>query len=157
MADSFQLFSEIISAITGEERAWIEHTLACESDPQPVLQHADFELETIDIDVWPDFQWEFVESGKELWLHGDEYGNVSHVGEFVRAFLARFRPNQCWTLTWAETCSKPRIGEFGGGGLFVTAKSVTVCNATDWVNQQRRQFEQAGGRGKPKLTGRRRV
>jgi hypothetical protein len=146
MADNYQLFSEAVRGITAQQRTWIERVLACQPD-QPdqttaILKDAGFDVDAIDVDDWPDFQWEFIEGDSQLWLHGDDYGNVSHVGEFVRVFLARFSPDQCWSLTWAETCSRPRIGEFGGGGLFVTAKEVTVVNATDWVTQQRRQFEQ---------------
>ena len=146
MADNYQLFSEVVSGITAKQRTWIERVLGCKSD-QPdqttaILQDAGFDVDAIDVDDWPDFQWEFIEGGSALWLQGDEYGNINHVGEFVRALLAKFSPDQCWSLTWAETCSRPRIGEFGGGGLFVTAKEVTVVNATDCVSQQRRQFEQ---------------
>ena len=143
MADYYQMFSEVIPAITAAERAWIEQILSCDQDPQPTLTEAGFDVQALDLDDWPGFEWEFIEANSQLWLHGDDYGNVSHVGEFVRMFLARFRPDEAWQLTWAELCSKPRISEFGGGGLFVTAKEVTVIRVADWADQQRQQFERA--------------
>jgi hypothetical protein len=115
MADYYQMFSEVIPAITAAERAWIEQMHSCDQEPQPTLTEAGFDVQALDLDDWPGFEWEFIEANSQLWLHGDDYGNVSHVGEFVRMFLARFRPNQSWQLTWAELCSKPRISEFGGG------------------------------------------
>ncbi len=67
---------------------------------------------------------------RELWLYSDEHGDLNQVTQFVQKFLRRFRPDQSWTLTYAETCSKPRIGEFGGGAVVVRA------NAVDWHDVQ---------------------
>ncbi len=145
MADYYQMFSEVVPAITAEQRAWIERVLGDEDDPEFVLKESGFDMNAIDLDDWPGFEWEFNTPENELWLHGDECGNVNHVGELIRAFLAQFAPDQCWQLTWAETCSKARVGAFGGGGLFVTARKVKICRAADWADQQRQQFEQAGG------------
>ena len=141
MADNYQLFSEMISGLTADEAEWIERMLGCDPEEPSILEEAGFDLKEIDLEYWPGFESELRNAEGEFWLYGDEYANVSHAGEFVRAFLAKFRSDQCWSLTWAETCSKPRVGEFGGGGLFVTAKEVTALNATDWVNQQRQQFD----------------
>ena len=150
MADNYQQFSEIIPALTEPERTWAERVLACNSDgdhaddgtdAKRVLKEAGIRVRTIDCDDWPGFQFELKGPDFDLWLYGHEYANVSHVGEFVRAFLARFRPIACWSLTWAESCSKPRLGEFGGGGLFVTARTVKVFNVAHWVDRRRRKFE----------------
>ena len=45
------------------------------------------------------------------------------------------------TLTYATTCSKPRVGEFGGGAVFVTAHEIKWQNAYDFVEQERTAFE----------------
>jgi hypothetical protein len=44
-------------------------------------------------------------------------------------------------MTYASTCSKPRIGEFSGGALFVTASQVTFFNARDFVERQEARFQ----------------
>ena len=139
MADNYQLFSQVISELIPKERAWLKRMLECQQPAK--LQAAGFDLQAIEPDDWPGIAWEFIDN--QLWLHGDECGNVSHVAELVRAFLARFRPNQCWQLTWAETCSRPRIGEFSGGGVFVTATGVKFCIPHDWLRLQIKKFEQA--------------
>ena len=51
------------------------------------------------------------------------------------------RPDQCWSLTYATTCSKPRLGEFGGGAVFVTADNIRWNNSYDFVAEQRNAFE----------------
>ena len=72
-----------------------------------------------------------------LWLHADTYGEPAHVAWLIQKFLKRFRPDQCWSLTYANTCSKPRVGEFSGGAVFVTANEIKFQDASDFVEQQR--------------------
>ena len=147
MADNYQLFSEIIPTLTQGERAWAERVLGCTQQPDgpddaaKILKEAGVDMDAVDLDEWPGFQWSIDSPDSELWLYGEEFGNVSHVAEFVRAFLARFRPAACWHLTWAETCSRPRIGEFGGGAVFVTASAVKVFSPTSWIERRRKAFE----------------
>jgi hypothetical protein len=96
--------------------------------------------------TWPDFNWEFVEPKRDFWIHASESGNLDQVASFISAFLRRFRPTHSWGLTWAETCSKPRIGEFGGGAVFVTATSIALFTAHDWLARQRADFESSASR-----------
>ena len=65
------------------------------------------------------------------------------MAHLVQKFLKKFRPADCWPLTYSETCSKPRVGEFGGGALFVTATDVKWQSAFSFIEQERRAFEQA--------------
>jgi hypothetical protein len=60
----------------------------------------------------------------------------------VTKFLKEFRPDQCWSLTYATTCSKPRVGEFGGGAVFVTADAISWQNAYGFIEEQRAAFQQ---------------
>jgi hypothetical protein len=41
---------------------------------------------------------------------------------------------------WADTCSKPRVGEFSGGGVFVTAAGVRFLTPQDWLDQLQAEF-----------------
>lgn len=152
MADNYQLFSEIIPSLTEEEQAWARRILGCTQDQDgqngaedagAMLKDGGIDLSAVDSDAWPGFQWNIDETHAGLWVYGEECGNVIHVAEFVRAFLAMFRPTACWQLTWAETCSKPRVGEFSGGGLFVTAASVTLCMPQDWLAERSKEFDRA--------------
>ena len=141
MANNYQLFSAIVPNLSAQERDWANRVLSCQQNVKKRLLGNGIKPCAIEADDWPGFQWEWIHEDHDLWLYAEEYGNIGHVGEFVRAFLARFRPSNCWALTWAQTCSRPRIGEFSGGGLFVTAKSLRAFTALDAVSRMRRRFE----------------
>ena len=74
-------------------------------------------------------------------LRGRIWGNADNVAWLVQKFLKKFRPDQCWSLTYATTCSKPRVGEFGGGAVFVTADEIKWQNAYDFIEEQRTAFK----------------
>ena len=76
-----------------------------------------------------------------MWLYAEESGNPDNVAWLVQKFLKQFRRDQCWALTYAATCSKPRVGEFGGGAIFVMANKITWQNAYDFIEKQRTAFE----------------
>ena len=102
MADNYQKFSELVPAIIPKERAWIERVLEATeatAEQQQVLREAGIRPDTVDPEYWPGFEWKLDADTPDLWLYAEDYGNVSHVGEFVRAFLARFRPDDCWHVT----------------------------------------------------------
>ena len=68
------------------------------------------------------------------------WGSPERVAHLVQKFLRQFRPKECWSLTYATICSKPRVGEFGGGAVFVTADTKVWKNAYDFVEAQREAF-----------------
>jgi hypothetical protein len=140
MADHYRQFSELIEAITPQERAWIRQVLDCQDDVSTVLKESGIRASAVEPDGWPGFQWQLEDHEPDLWLYSEDSGNVEHVGEFVRAFLARFRPKACWSMTWSDSCSKPRVGEFTGAGLFVTAKNVRFFCAADAVQRMHKRF-----------------
>jgi predicted transcriptional regulator len=78
--------------------------------------------------------------GRHLWLYTEEWGSPERVAHLVQKFLRQFRPKECWSLTYATTCSKARVGEFGGGAVFVTADQAVWQDAYDFVETQREAF-----------------
>ena len=88
------------------------------------------------------FEFEVLPDENTLWFHADTYGDPTHVAWLVHKFLKRFRPDQCWSLTYANTCSKPRVGEFSGGAVFITSTEITQQTADDFIQQQRAAFKQ---------------
>lgn len=53
------------------------------------------------------------------------------------------RPGDWWTLSYAASCSKPSVGEFGGGTVFVTANEIQYFAEDDFLEKARKAFEQA--------------
>lgn len=91
------------------------------------------------------FEYEFDDDhdtgwGHYIWLHADEGAELDLVAHLVQKFLRKFRPKDCWSLTYATTCSKPRVGEFGGGAVFVTAAEIKWQNSYEFVENCRRAF-----------------
>jgi hypothetical protein len=78
--------------------------------------------------------------GRHLWLHTEESGCPERAAQLVQKFLKEFRPRECWSLTYATTCSKPRVGEFAGGAVFVTADEIKWQDASDSTEQEHKAF-----------------
>ena len=146
MADNYLEFSEILDNLTVEETAWLEQQL--DEDPEtgcPVFL-ADYEDRDPD-DEYCGFAYSFEECGgkRQLWVRAEESGNADHAAHLVQKFLKKFRPHECWSLTYPTTCSKPRVGEFGGGAVFVTADTIQWENAYGFIEDQRAAFEAKRG------------
>jgi len=146
MANNYCLFSDMVYNLKEKEIAWIKDIL---QDPEDMPEEeAELWCETYwegDEDripeYWPGFSWAIENDGGFLnwWIYSEEGGNLENVAKAVGMFLARFRPTETFTLTWAATCSKPRIGEFSGGVLAVSALSTlwmnADCHAIDMAKQ----------------------
>ncbi len=74
---------------------------------------------------------EYETRGGELWLHADESGDVSAAEELIREFLNRFEIRGGVYMSWASTCSKPRINQFEGGAMVVTRQDTLWVSACD--------------------------
>ena len=159
MADNFLQFSEMLPDLTVGETAWLDEQLQpivvfgdrefAEDDPviatmsgDPEFSGPRFLRDNPHFDGRYDllgfeFAFEDDHGSRGLWLHADDYGDLTHVAWLVHKFLKRFRPDQCWSLSYSNSCSKPRIGGFSGGAVFVTAAEIEQYTADDWVQQQR--------------------
>lgn len=127
MADFYTQFSSGIGELTKEEAEWCDANLH------------DLTVNREDTDDPLEFEWRLEKdaSGTFLWLHDcGDYGNVEQVADFVQSFLIRWRPKEVWYMSWACTCSKPRIDSFDGGAVVVTAKKTYYVNASTWAHKK---------------------
>jgi hypothetical protein len=135
MADNYVLFSEAL-VLRGTKKEvekkeeWIELILTSGSRYEEVealkeyLRGEGIDEEPELTQDWPGFRWKIHRhEGQEhyLWMYSEEVGNIDHVASFAAAFLKKFDPGYSFFFAWAEICSKPRIGEFGGGAMIVSA------------------------------------
>jgi hypothetical protein len=139
MANNYSRFSDVIHALNLEEQRWVREELQ-RFDERPTSRHDTEEeceahtamfakernIEADTVDCWPSFEWQLEaetddKGTRDLWLYADESFDLDHILAFVQRFLQRFRPEDIFAMTWAETCSRPRIGEFGGGWMVVGA------------------------------------
>ena len=127
MANNYLQFSEVIDNITPEEKEWWKKRIS--------------ELK-LDEDWMPGSIQ--VEEEGSIWLYGEEFGDPDAVARIVQQFLFTFRPNHVFTLQWAETCSKMRIGEFSGGAMVVTAKEIFIQPSGQFIADVLQEVQKQG-------------
>ncbi len=115
MAEYYTQFSENIPNLSSDEKAWVEKELT------PPLTSPD------EHECWPRFDWSFEDD--DLWISSDENGCPDHVGIFVQRFLAEWRQEAVFSMTWSSSCSRLLIGTFSGGWLVVSKDEVIYGNA----------------------------
>lgn len=68
----------------------------------------------------------------KVWVYADEYGNIDGLARAAQVALqATGDTDSVFTLTWSATCSKPRVGEFGGGWIVINHEGCEFGNAWD--------------------------
>jgi len=78
---------------------------------------------------------QFEREGDNLWLYSEETFNPEALAAAVCEFQGRFRSQAPWSFEWAETCSKPRLDEFGGGACVCYRGKAYWFNTGRWVLQ----------------------
>jgi len=167
MADHYLEFSEMLTHLTDAEINWLQNQLETvhiidgveytedtlpdtggTGDATWIGCRACRDMEDYDPDFGEDvgFGYSFPEEvdedrGRYLWIHSEEHGCVDRVAHLVQKFLRAFRPDACWSLTHAGTCSKPRVGEFGGGAVFVTATDIKYFDAWEFAADEQKGHE----------------
>lgn len=162
MANNYLQFSEAIGHLSIAERDWLQRQLEAVyvfGDREYAEDEVPDDLSTayatwcgcrvfrdlpgVDSEDDAGFQYEFGEHenlGQHLWVYADEGGDLDRVAHLVQKFLRQFRPRESWSLTYATTCSKLRLGEFSGGALFVTAGGIESFDAHGFVSDRRAAF-----------------
>jgi hypothetical protein len=129
MANNYLQFSAELPLNSLEEKQWALRYLAELEHLREGNEHSDA--------IPDEFQCE-VEDGA-VWFYAEEYGNLDHVAQMVQQYLQRFgKPGDWWAVSYAETCGKMRLNEFGGGAVFVTADDMKFMNTYSWIQEQGR-------------------
>jgi hypothetical protein len=153
MANTYTQFSQIIENITDEERAWLllnldspEDRFSPEDEVAMYKWADEIGLPHDECPYWPDFGAVLEDDKHRLWIYSEESGNLDNVVILVQAFLEKFRPKEVFAMNWAATCSKPRIEEFGGGAIVVSAEEVQSITSFGWaLNAQAKMEEELEG------------
>jgi hypothetical protein len=134
MADYWTVFSFAVPLETDDEIAWAHLAVALlKARSEDNVEPSDLEAILPD-DDWIGYEAEIDDDG--LWIHSEECGQPEHVVPLVQEFLLRFRPQDHVGFSWADTCSKPRIDEFGGGACLITAEAVRWMASSTWLDDQ---------------------
>ena len=93
------------------------------------------------------FYLEWGQDDHHVVFYTEDSGRVDRLARLVQQFLQRFHPQDSWSITWSTSCSKMRPGEFGGGGLLVTATEMFWEDGHNHVEVARNRFEKLGHHG----------
>jgi hypothetical protein len=159
MADTYVEFSQVLSHLSTDEVSWLQNQLDIVyvldgkegADPADATwtgcrAFRDMEDPDLEFDEDVGFDYSFSDEvhkewGRYLWIHSEQNGSMDRVAYLVQKFLRKFRPDQSWSLTYAITCSKPRVGELDGGAVFVTGSDIKHFDTWQFANEEAAAFK----------------
>lgn len=144
MANSYTRASAAIENVTSEEGVWWTFFVVPSdelSEPEKKERMERFGLDEYEVETFPEFNSRYIPGEEIIWISHDESINVDHVAMVVQEFLRRFRPDDAWGMEYAMTCTKPRIGEFGGGAFVVTATDEEWMNTGTWLSEELKKHD----------------
>ena len=129
MADFFTHFSCILD-VGSAENALRAEAIRGEFAADPYREEGVYPGFSMDVDH---------ETGPgALWIYSDEYGEPEHVIQFVLRCAAALSLQGFWGFAWSLSCSKPRVGCFGGGAHALdlgTGKTIADIDCSDWLGK----------------------
>ena len=128
MADYFTHFSCLID-VGSADKAARALTLFQE------LQEADQDADDLEVAGFTLVHQDAPE-GSTLWIHDDEHGDVEAVIRFVLRLAEDLDLSGLWGFEYANTCSRARLGAFGGGAHVIDlGKRTTIgwTNTNEWL------------------------
>ena len=134
MVDNFTLFSTMFES-TGQEAVWLEHLWNAAGGLQEDNKFVCFSYELFgDQEAFLcNLRLNAVEAGKpvQVILTCDENCCLEDVAKVLKCFLKHFERKDSIIISYAETCSKMRIDQFGGGIVLVTAEEYRIRDGHD--------------------------
>ncbi len=149
MANYYTHTSLMLQELSSEEKKWFEKVLAFspENVDEPfeeVLTLLELkELNSSMLDLFPDVEYSWLPTG-DLVLHHGESIDLEHLADILQGFLRKFRPKQAISVTYAETCDRPRPDSFTGGLIFITAEHVEWWGAAAEAERCMSAFTEEG-------------
>jgi len=126
MANTYTQFSEMIPCETKEQQEWLMQEIAVAVYDDDGARHPACDLRA---------------DRENVWVYSEDSADIGALADIVADFQLRFEVDEPWTLTWAETCSKPRVGQFGGGGVVVYRGKVSWLNTWSWCEAEKGRME----------------
>lgn len=113
-----------------------------------VIHEIDPELEELAKDAtgyeYAGISMEYMENETDpfLWIYADECANAEYIGFILQKYLQYFGIKDRFIgFEWANTCSKPRLDEFGGGAAVVSHDDMKFMNTGRWIEKTIREMD----------------
>ena len=71
-----------------------------------------------------------------VWIASEEGTDLEFLSDVLQDYLQHNDHHGSIAFTWAETCSKLRVDEFGGGAVFITHDTQVWLNTGHWLQIQ---------------------
>jgi hypothetical protein len=130
MANNYTLFSVAIENVTPAEIEWL------------MRAYGKLQGESYAADEDIGFELAFLAPTTAV-VFAEESGDPDSAVKFIQRFMRAHRPQAFMSLEWAETCSKPRPGEFGGGACVFSASEHWYMSTRTWCQDKLRELNQA--------------
>ena len=79
---------------------------------------------------------------KGIWIYSEESFNSDGADQFIQAVLNAFNLDILVTYSVADTCSRPRLDEFGGYAVAVSKNHVEHIGTWSWMQEQKKKFKE---------------
>lgn len=128
MADNYFLFSEEVKTESDDAAKWIEQRLeAARKDDEGGI-------------------CSFERKGTKVWVYSEEYVDMNRLVDILAGYQKTFGDQKAIVLTWAYTCSKPRLSEFGGGAAVIVGGRIESLEVRDWADKLARELVPGHGK-----------
>ena len=117
MASNYAQYSFAIENVSEKEAEWLQTLMDDDSVDDSLGEYSYITR----VDDYPD-----------LFAFYGDYGECEYLIPHLQKFLQLFRPKDHIYYSVAWTCSTPRIDEFGGAAVLITADEVKQHN-TAWI------------------------
>lgn len=149
MADNYLQYAVEVTDLTDEEIAWLRQALTWDlSEEQEKAKAQGADPDTVTPPGWWEeyaecvgLSYELDQVRREVLLYAVENGNAGCAAELLFAFVTEFRPAAIYTIEWAETCSRMRPGEFGGGACVISREGIRWQRTGVWASRERKAIE----------------
>ena len=150
MANNFTKFSFRLETTT-EQRDWIKavhqqtmHPKGPENMPESVygeaaaLMRNDYNPESIKVTDYPSST-----QATDTHIYADTSGDIEYTADLVNSVLSHFDLPAIVTFTWASTCDKMRVDEFGGGAVAVSKKGYILDDTNSVAEKLKKALEES--------------
>ena len=117
MAENFTQFSEMIECETEEQVQFLLAKLNKKGDSGQCCEAKR-------------------EGLKDVWIHSDENPDLEQMVDVLCEFQKKFKLKKPIVISWAHSCSKPRLSEFGGGAVVIMRGKEYWIDAATWAHRQ---------------------
>jgi hypothetical protein len=80
-----------------------------------------------------DSRFEKNKQDKNLYIYSEDSANIEAVTHAIHAVQRHYQIETPITFSFADTCSKPRVGEFGGGVVTITRDRIETWHTSEGI------------------------